>query len=463
MFINLHLQNRPGAIAILTLLGVTIFGLLVMNSLATAATRESQMGVDDIKTTQTFYAAEAGLNQALYGLITDPVPGSYNLSLNDNNILITVGNCQSPYVAPCDSPLKRMVESRSQDSTGKVRIVSLVASTSSFSGGFDSAVQAGSGGVFLDNNSVIIGKVYSNGSILPASGGATGEIRGDATVAGAGGILDKVRVVSGTYGNGDAYAHTISRSQISGQAYYQTISNTTVGGLSCPNSNCHPASPDPSPRPLPISDSQIQAWRDDITGGELNPNPTQCPNSHNSDNTYCVTSSASLGNQKINGNLYVGKKTGGGASGVTLTLNGNIWVTGNIYLENNGTIQINSLLEDLSVVIVSDGYIDINNNYTIIGSGDAYSFMLLLSTNTNDSDALPPAIYAGNGSSSIIYASPKGRLKVKNVGNLNAAATKTLYLEPNSTVSYNPYLAYFTVGGGGGEQVGTALGSWKEK
>lgn len=75
-----------------------------------------------------------------------------------------------------------------------------------------------------------------------------------------------------------------------------------------------------------------------------------------------------------------------------------------------------------------------------------------------------PAIYASNNSTSVVFGALHGMLKVKNNGALNAAAAEALYLEPNSEVTFNPFLTSFNVpSGGDGEPVGTAIGTWQEK
>ena len=480
MSIKFDLQPRRGAIAILTLLGVTIFGLLVMNSLATAATRESQMGMDDIKTTQTFYAAEAGLNQALYKLITDPVPGITTSTLGDIDITTTIGPCEITDPLPCD-PYHRKVESRAEDPSGKVRIVSLTASTSSFAGGFDSAVQAAAGGLIMDNGSCVIGNVYSNGGIQGPGDNNNGCKNSTATACrpvftDKKSIVGKVTAalgnsISGVANTGDMQANTLISSMAGQHAYYQNISGTVKANNGAQTCNivgsgfCHSGSVNPATRELPIKAVNINEWKDNITDSGnpvLVANAAGCPASK-STGYYCVQANSTLGNQKIDANFYVG-------NGATLTLNGNLWVTGNIILDNNGTIQIHNPLGGVSIVMIADGVIDVSNNYTMLGSGDPRSFIVMVSSLVRTADSscsdpvtTRPAVCASNNSNSIVFAAPEGILHVKQNGCLNASATYKIHLEENSTVTYNPNIAYFTVGGGGGEQVGTALGSWKEK
>jgi len=437
------IKSQSGVIAILVIFGVSAVALAITSSLAVLAIGENRMANYGGSLEQTFYSAESGLNEALYRLITEPTAGSSTIVIGDFTIDITTTlNPENPY--------QRIIQSRATSPTGKVRIVQITANTNSFGAGFDYAVQGGTGGIFLDNNSLVTGDAYSNGSILPASGGATGNINGNAWVA----DFNKIRKVNVS---GEVRANTIERSDILENAYYTNIdAQTDVNGSACPNPNCFPASPNPGPKTFPIDDGDVQNWKDDITDtGDptLFADPSTCSVSIPA-GFYCVESNATLGNQKIDANFYLG-------NGASLTLDGNVWITGDVILDNNGTIKNDSGLGGGSTVIISDGIVDVNNNYIIEGSGDPRSFVLMLSMSTS-TIVTAPAIYAANNSDSIVFAALKGMLKVKNNGRLNAACADTLYLEPNSEVVYNPLLMAFTIPSGGGDEIGAALGTWSE-
>lgn len=437
------ISNQNGMVAVITLLGVSTVALGIITSLAVLSMSELKMSKSGGSLEQTFYSAEAGLNEALYRLISKPEADDYSFTFNNANVVISV-------VYNPDNPYQRIIRSMATDPDGKVRNLEIIANTDSYAGGFDYAVQGGSGGVFLSNNSTIIGDLYTNSSVQPVNPGDSGFIQGSAWLSGNNEI--KKAIVTQ-----DVHAHTIVRNTIAGQAYYQNIdTQTEVGGLNCPNTGCHPGSTDPEPKPFPLGDSDVTKWKDDINDMghvTLTVNPTVCPTAHNS-GFYCVVSDQTLGYDKIEGNLYLG-------NGAKLTLNGNLWVTGNIILDNNGTIEVDPSIGPGSVVIISDGRIDINNNYTIRGSGDPHSFVLVLSMSTK-SDESDPAIYAANNSASIIFASLHGMLKVKNNGSLNATCADKLYLMQNSSVTFNPLLSAFYIPNGGGNNVGTALGTWRE-
>ena len=149
-------ENQSGAIAILTIIGVTVFSLTIMISLSALGIDELRMVSAELDSQQTFYAAEAGINEALHRLISHPVPQPFSLTIDEYTIEVTVA------ANPAD-PYQRIIQSQATDSTGKVRTIQIVADTSAFSTGFDYAVQAGHGGIELKNNSRIQGDIYSNG------------------------------------------------------------------------------------------------------------------------------------------------------------------------------------------------------------------------------------------------------------------------------------------------------------
>lgn len=505
-----YLKKPKGVVALITLLGLSTISLAIISSLAILAISELRMANSGGVIDKTYYAAETGLNEGLYRLIRNPGLWDYSFEL-DNGVQVTVStfSCSNPEcngipIPNCTSPKQRVVCSQAEDSNGNKRTVAIVANTSSFAGGFDFAVQGGSGGIEMDNNSCIKGNIYSEGNIL-VSGGGNGckqsvptscrevypnkqDIIGDVTVAFD--PLNPPTNINGVRLTGDARAHKIIGSTIGGQAYYQELSGTVKangGGEVCKQTTagtyCHPGSVDPEPKEMPIKDEDIQNWKDEITAAtaagnpELNPDPTNCSGGHVA-NFYCVENDETHGYQKIvnsdgsNADFYVGNNK-------TLTLTGNLWITGEMFLDNNGTIKIDETLCNQaeaagenypSFVIITDGIINVNENYTfkgcqvidnITGEVQTVSYILIVSM-SGSLNPLAPAILASNNSNSIIFAAINGMLRVKENGCLNAAASQKIHLEENSTVTYNPLLSSFVVGSGGGEEIGTSLGSWQE-
>lgn len=623
-------QHPKGAAALIALMGVAVFSLMVLTSVSAIAQNAFQVTLNETATERTFFAAEAGLNEGLQRLVHNAAPQSFAMDFNGVAVSATISS--NPL-----NPYQRVIESRAQDSTGKVRTLEIIANTSSFAGGFDHAVQTGAGGLYMDSNSTIIGNIYSNGIVTGKSSAIS---QGNVVVAGsasveqhhetqntefsfgqaspvtdvaqsftaaATGTIDRISVkikkvgspnpdnlwwkitadnsgkpatthlgsatgkfsdagvspvgislawvninlptplsisagtkywivldatnnasnywVSGvdsadgyTSGSGfstsswssgsavwspvevdgadlnfitwlggentrleniivrgNAYANRItgtggsSYARVCGDAYYDTIldsvatflnSVTAPAGSDCPSpwtqGAGYPGSADRPVLPLPLNNTSIQIWKDEI--GTVLPLNCRRASGNGPNDTFCVNTNQSLGNQKIVGDLYV-------AGDVTLTLTGNTWVTGKVLLDNSGTsgvIKLSASLGAGSAVLISDDKITVDPGANMQGSGDSRSFLLVVSMSTS-MDVGDPAVYAGNNATSIIYGAPNGMLKVKNGGELNAAVAQQLYLEPNSIVTYNPNLIYFTVPSGSDEPVGTALGTWHEK
>ena len=154
------IKNEQGIVATLSLLGVSVISLAIVATLANLALGELKISNTGSSLEKTFYAAEAGLNEALYRLIQDPIPGNRILEIDGITIEITVSS--NP-----DNPFQRIIQSKATSPTGKVRIVQIIANTNSFAGGFDYAVQGGTNGIHLDNNSEIEVGGSSYRSIIP--------------------------------------------------------------------------------------------------------------------------------------------------------------------------------------------------------------------------------------------------------------------------------------------------------
>jgi len=468
-------HNEQGMIAIVMVMIVATVALAIISTLTVMSISNLKMSNSPGAFDQTYYAAEAGLNEALYRVISDPVPGSYSFTFAGAVIQVTVSS------DPLD-PYRRYVESRAVDSSGRVRSLRVIASTDSYSGGFNSAVNSGSGGITMKNGSCVVGNIYSRGPISGPGAGDNGcktagatecrpaypykdsIIQKDANHDGRV-TLSGASTVSGISNTGDIVAHSISQSTAGKYAKYQALSGVVKANGGSENCNlvsgtyCIANNPDEPEEEMPIKTADIDKWKSEIVDAA----PVAFDDCPADPVKYCISNNnRTLGLKKINEDLYVG-------NGKTLTLTGNLWITGNIILDNNGTIRLDPSLGGLSVVIIADGIVDVNNNYTLEGSGDSRSFMLIISTigvrtgDCSDHDLTKrPAICASNNSNSIIFSAPSGTLHVKNGGCLNAAATYETYLEPNSTVNFNPMLSAFTIPGAGGTEVGTVLGSWKE-
>jgi hypothetical protein len=260
----------------------------------------------------------------------------------------------------------------------------------------------------------------------------------------------------------DAHANTIINSWIDRDAYYQVIDdNTTVSGSKCPNSHCHPNSPDPATKDLPISYAQIQDWEKAAccdTGTGCKP---ECVHSGNLD----VLEGALIGPMKIEGDLNFPSNS----TDNPVVINGPIWVTGKILASNNAGIKLKSGI-DFGYPIIADnpsdqingGKIELNNN-VITQDSDQDGRLLFVSTNKS-LDSANPAINLYNNVNvdnpqSIIYTL-YGLIVIENNAKFVEVTGYGIYLKNNAKIVYKEGLinSNFSSGPGGG----WGIVSWKE-
>jgi len=272
---------------------------------------------------------------------------------------------------------------------------------------------------------------------------------------------------------GDVYAHEISNSKVCGNAYYQTIDSDSSDFLSNPtDSYCdlpltpgtgYPGSPDPPIVALPISDSNIADWKADaLAYGIL-------------DSSLCDVST----DITINGGKLVceGEKGFNSSNSIVITLKGTLWIEGNITLENNSILVLDSSYGDNSGVIIADnpdnestsGKILVENGIIICGSqgpnaakngcaDSVGSYILMLSTHSGTDSSY--AVEVRNNASGAIFYAHNGIAHIKNGADLKEVTAYKLSLEENAEVAYESGLAdaSFTSGPGGG----WVISDWNE-
>lgn len=451
-----HSRHPSGAIALLTIVTISAFTLAIVTAVSVIATSLISGATTHRTTEQVFFAAESGLQDALYRIGANAGIGNYSTTIGGNTVTVTI-------VA---NGFSRKVIARAVSPTTNItRTVSLDLTVPSFGGALAYAAQAGDGGIILDNTATIYGDVYSNGSIVPNGGGAAGSIRkhptdpnfpGNVVVAKTNSIK-QVAVL-----NGDSRAYTLDDMTVGKKAYYQTLNpvvKANGGAVTCTVAGdatfCNANAGQQPSKPLFITDdstdpsSPIPRWVGEITDpGNPNvpktPNPASCPNSfepfpsHNrfNDGTYyCPPNNQVLGRQKISGDMYVG-------NGNTLNLSGNVYVTGKVVIDNGATVQLQQNASNVATyLIISEGEIDIDNLATLRGSGNASSFLLIASRSAStDAGSSSPAIYASNNSNAVIFVAPKGMVKVKNNGHLRSTVANIVKIMNGADITFNPAL-----------------------
>lgn len=223
---------------------------------------------------------------------------------------------------------------------------------------------------------------------------------------------------------GNVHADTIKDVAISQGAYYQAIDKNTVTAASF-----NPGSADPTPKTFPISDGNITEWKQQaesagVISGPLNSCHTQ------------------LGPGKVTGDVNWGS--------CTVTIISPVWVTGNLTLNNNNHLTLDSSFGGTSGVIIVDGQATLKNNNVIRGTGLAGSNLMLLSTYDSRSSGTPAIIVSNTGNSSFLYAD-KGIIQPGNSNTFQELTAWGIDLFNNSTISYDTGLAasFFSSGPSG--------------
>jgi hypothetical protein len=304
------------------------------------------------------------------------------------------------------------------DLQDRFRTVQIVYELSSTGVGFFYGAQVGDLGIVMENNSQIIGNVFSNGN-LNLTGNAL--ITGTVKISGAGNQL------SGGDIGGDAHVSTCINASISGMLY--AVTSSGCGAFVSQSA--------PAPIPLPIPNATIDAWKTDAQAGGI------------TTGDYNRSSGTStLGPQKIVGNMIV-------QNSAQLILTGTVWVTGTVTIQNDARVRLDSGYGTTSGVLIADGTITLQNNSISSGSGQAGSYLMYLSVSLAD----PAIVIKNNAIVNILYASNQF-VQVENNAAMREITGNGLRIKNNATVTYEIGLgsAVFTSGPGGG----WAVTSWHE-
>ncbi|MDP9249509.1 MAG: hypothetical protein M3M85_03325 [bacterium] len=241
------------------------------------------------------------------------------------------------------------------------------------------------------------------------------------------GLISGITV--GTGGVGNAYAHTINNSTIAGTNFCQTGSGN--------NKACNTTLPDPTQIAMPISDQNILDWKAEAEAGGTH-----------SGNYVLNSASGSLGPKKVTGNFTVNNNA-------NLTVNGTLWVQGNMDISNNVTVRLSPSYGTSEGVIVVDGTVNIGNNAAFNGSGTSGSYLMVLSTSSSAS-----AITLSNNGGAVILYAANGTVNLSNNAGAKALNGKYIHLSNNVVITYDSGLvnSNFVNGPSGG----WGISSWKE-
>jgi len=246
-------------------------------------------------------------------------------------------------------------------------------------------------------------------------------------IGGITGYIQGITVGSGSAGN--VYAHTVEKVTAGGTIYCQSGTDN--------NKACNTSLADPTEIAMPISDQNIQDWKDAAEAGGTH-----------SGNYTVSGSSTTLGPKKITGNLAVNN------SGV-LTISGIVWVQGTLSIDNNATVKLASGYGSSEGLIIVDGTTTIGNNANFQGSGTTGSYVMVLSTMYSKD-----AINLGNNAGAVILYAANGTISVSNNAGAKSLTAYSIDLSNNATITYDSGLANSNFSSGPSGSYNIA--SWKE-
>lgn len=403
---------------------------------------------------QALHLAEAGIDKAVYEL--NQSLGSY---MGETGTALGTGVFDVSITVISNSVREVLATGYVPDKINPIatRHIKVQVAISSTQASFFYGVQVGDGGLIMDNNSIVNGNVYSNG---PIDGGSGAVIKGDAFSAGATGrIFDRLRVDRNAHANqidslvdigGNAYGQIMDNFTVTGSVFSNSISNCTIGAnayyttkTACTivgtENTPYPGESPPVSIPLPISDDQINGFKNDAeAGGTIV-----------GDYTIPVNESVILGPKKITGNLVISQNA-------ELILTGTLWVLGDITTSNNSKIKLAVDYGNNSEAVVSDGVIDVINNTQIIKAGES-SYIMMLTTRPGDSSFR----VANNSDALIAYASTGEVVILQNAVLREVTGWKTR-LNENASITYESGLASVIFSGGPGGSWEIIRGTWRE-
>ncbi|MBI2049035.1 MAG: hypothetical protein HYT29_01175 [Parcubacteria group bacterium] len=422
-------DTNRGQAAIIAVLFLMSAMLVVAGGFSSLALRQAKI----VRTTglgsQSYFLAEAGVEDAMYRLKT-------GRDISDMEQIVSDGTTVSTALTRDGDIWSIRGEGNTKENIRAIAVSLTLGDEIQLNYG----VQAGEGGFEIDNTASIVGNVFSNG---PVDGANSNMVRGTVVSAGPLGFVEGIHATS------SVYAQTIRDSFIEKDAYFQTIDGaTTVLGTKYPDSAPIATST------LPISDDTLDEWEAAaFTGGVIS---SPCP--------YEIDDADTLGPVKINCDLLV---QGDGV----LTLRGTVWVAGNVTVKNTSSVRIDPSVGEKSVAIIArnpsdmlaGSRVEINNQASFAGTGAEDSYILVVSRNRSaEEGGSVRAIDIANQSDAgdlLVYA-PHGEILIQNNTVLREVSGYKIHLKNSAEIAYKTGLAnlLFDAGPSGGYDIL----EWKE-
>ncbi|MEK7068059.1 MAG: pilus assembly PilX N-terminal domain-containing protein, partial [Patescibacteria group bacterium] len=163
------LSFKKGFASIYITVLILAFVLSIGSSAIFLTLNQQRMSQNIIKSGQAYYAAEAGVEDAVYrlkNLMT--VSANYSLAVGQGTVQVAISGADTKTIDSSGAV---------QNATRKVRAI---LSRETINPQFFYGVQVGEGGLEMENNTTVIGNLYSDGSI---QGTSNSVVTGDITVA----------------------------------------------------------------------------------------------------------------------------------------------------------------------------------------------------------------------------------------------------------------------------------------
>ncbi len=384
------MKNRSGQTLIAAIVFLAVI-LILSSSLFTRVSGFMSFNSTSISNEQATYLAEAGIEKALWqlNLSAGAYTGETNTTLGTTGVFtISIANKNSNLKTITSTGfVPNSIKPKSK------RTIKMDAAIDSAQISFHYAVQVGTGGVTMNNNSTINGSIYSNKTGTSISGSNGSIITGDAYAAG-----------------------TI------------TTPNPTVIGTKHENE---------TPSVMPQID--YQDWKDVATaGGTTTCSPT------------CNLATSSIGPRKYVGNVNI-------INGEIITLNGPVYVTGNVLVDNNGKVNLANSSGSSGKVFIADGTVAVSNNGGFNpNSSNPKGYILVVTTSTSAS-----AITISNNGANAVFHALLGNASLSNNAQVTALVAKTLTMGNNATLNYDSGLASATFTSGPGASWIMKKGTYK--
>ncbi len=409
--------NKGFAALFITILVLVIFFGIVV-SIVNLTLGEQKISRNIVASSQAYYAAEAGIEDALLRLVKSKNwISSYNLSINNNTAAVEISD---------EIGGSRTITAIG-DAKNRIRKVQTVYQISTTNINFFYGAQAGDGGLIMANNSKIHGSVFSNGDIS----GDKGYIDNDVVVSG----HHQINISSGGDIGGNALVYNCTAGHITGELTYVNSNSCDVDG------GTQQQADEIDPVPLPIPQSKIDEWMVDAANGGI------------------ITTDVTISGTQSLGPVQIGTL----GAPKNLTVNGTLNITGTIYVTGNITFNDTTRLDNSygsnSGIILASGTIYVENGAIISGSGQTGSYTLVLSTN-NSLDPVNPAIDVRNNAGGSIFYTTAGLIYLKNNMSAREITGYKIQMMNNAELEYDSALSdmHFSSGPGGSWEVA----SWQE-